>query len=68
MANQKRQLYILDYAYLTLKENGILVYSTCTFNRYENEEVVRLFLEKYPDMKLVNTGLSCGQQALMNKN
>ncbi len=61
MANQKRQLYILDYAYLTLKEDGILVYSTCTFNRYENEEVVRLFLEKYPDMKLVNTGLSCGQ-------
>lgn len=61
MANQKRQLYILDYAYLTLKENGILVYSTCTFNKHENEEVVRLFLEKYPDMKLVDTGLSCGQ-------
>ena len=61
MANQKRQLYILDYAYLTLKENGVLVYSTCTFNKHENEEVVRLFLEKYPDMHLVETNLSCGQ-------
>ncbi|MGI6581756.1 MAG: RsmF rRNA methyltransferase first C-terminal domain-containing protein [Erysipelotrichaceae bacterium] len=61
MANQKRQLDILDYGYVTLKENGILVYSTCTFNKYENEEVVRLFLEKYPDMKLIETNLTCGQ-------
>ncbi|MGI6608658.1 MAG: RsmB/NOP family class I SAM-dependent RNA methyltransferase [Erysipelotrichaceae bacterium] len=61
MVNQKRQLHILDYAYLTLKENGIMVYSTCTFNKDENEEVVRLFLEKYPDMKLTDTDLTGGQ-------
>ncbi len=61
IANQKRQLNILDYGYLTLKEQGILVYSTCTFNKYENEEVVKLFLEKYPVMQLVDTNLTCGQ-------
>lgn len=67
MANQKRQLQILDYAYLALKEGGILVYSTCTFNSYENEEVVRLFLEKYPDMQLIDTGLNCGQAGFDEK-
>ena len=29
-----------------LKENGILVYSTCTFNPGENEENIKWFLEK----------------------
>jgi NOL1/NOP2/sun family putative RNA methylase len=67
IANQRRQLYLLEYGYLTLKENGILVYSTCTFNKHENEEVVRLFLKKYPDMKLVSTNLSCGQTGFDEK-
>ena len=42
LACQKRQLEILDNAYLTLKENGVLVYSTCTYNKYENEDVIKI--------------------------
>lgn len=33
-----------------LKEGGTLVYSTCTLNPLENEEVVRRFLCEHPDM------------------
>lgn len=51
---QKRQLNILDSAYQMLKEEGILVYSTCTFSPEENEQVIETFIEKYPDMELVS--------------
>ena len=60
LACNKRQLQILDEAYKTLKQDGVLVYSTCTYNKIEDEEVVEQFLQKYPDMELVDTGLSCG--------
>lgn len=43
----KRQLSILDRADKCLKEDGYLVYSTCTFNKYENEGVVEEFSKKY---------------------
>ena len=33
-----------------LREGGTLVYSTCTLNPLENEEVVRRFLCEHPDM------------------
>ncbi|MFA6918419.1 MAG: hypothetical protein WC285_06395 [Candidatus Gracilibacteria bacterium] len=35
-----------------LKPNGTLVYSTCTFSKEENEEVVAWTLKKFPEMKL----------------
>ncbi|NWN98400.1 MAG: RsmF rRNA methyltransferase first C-terminal domain-containing protein, partial [Bacillus sp. (in: Bacteria)] len=50
---RERQLEILDSAYQMLKENGILVYSTCTFSPEENEQVIETFLNKYPDMDLL---------------
>lgn len=52
-----RQGHILDCAYKMLSPGGRLVYSTCTFAPVENEEAVGLFLQKYPDMSLVETGL-----------
>lgn len=42
-----RQLKILDSADTCLQEGGYLVYSTCTFNKYENEGVVDKFRKKY---------------------
>ena len=36
----KRQLEILNCAKFALKENGELVYSTCTFSSEENEKVI----------------------------
>ena len=44
----RRQAEILDEAAKMLKPGGTLVYSTCTFNRTENEDSVRNFLERTP--------------------
>ena len=44
-----RQAAILDQAALTLKPGGRLIYSTCTFNRAENEDTVAAFLDRRPD-------------------
>jgi len=41
-----RQREILTSVWDTLKTDGIVVYSTCTFNREENEENVRWICEK----------------------
>lgn len=62
LACQKRQLEILSEAYKALKQDGILVYSTCTYNLIENEEVVEKFTKMFTDMQLVDTGLVCGQK------
>lgn len=48
----KRQSEILDNAAMMLKPGGHLVYSTCTFSKEENEEVISSFLEKHPDFML----------------
>ena len=48
----KRQKYILNQAYRTLKPGGVLVYSTCTLNRTEDEGAVLAFLEEHPDMEI----------------
>lgn len=45
--NHQRQLEILNQADLMLKQNGYLLYSTCTFNKQENEQtVIKFCLEK----------------------
>lgn len=46
----ERQAGILDSAYELLKPGGALVYSTCTFNRMENEESIAAFLRRHSDM------------------
>jgi len=48
-----RQRGILEDAARLLKPGGRLVYSTCTFNREENEETVAAFAERHPDFTLV---------------
>ena len=45
--NHERQLDILKFADLMLKENGAIVYSTCTFNQIENEQTVAEFCNNY---------------------
>lgn len=46
------QAAILSHAAEALKKGGILVYSTCTVNVAENEDVVNAFLAEHPDFVL----------------
>lgn len=48
----ERQKTILENAYRMLRPGGILVYSTCTFEKEENEDRVSDLLESHPDMEL----------------
>lgn len=47
-----RQKEILDNAAVMLKPGGTIVYSTCTFSKEENEDVIEYFLERLTDFTL----------------
>ena len=47
-----RQKEILDNAAVMLKPGGVIVYSTCTFSKEENEDVIEYFLERHTDFTL----------------
>ena len=49
----ERQADILDNAYQCLKEDGLLVYSTCTLNTIENEQNIVRLIEHHPDLSVV---------------
>ncbi|MCK5740503.1 16S rRNA (cytosine(967)-C(5))-methyltransferase RsmB [bacterium] len=51
---QKLQSTLLERAAELLPVNGVLVYSTCTIEPAENEEIIRSFLQKHPDFQLEN--------------
>lgn len=60
-----RQKEILDCAQKLVKANGKLIYSTCTFSRQEDEEIIEWFvnnfdfeIESVPD-KVLNVTKSC---------
>lgn len=46
------QKEIVSQAAEMLKPGGYLLYSTCTFSRCEDEEVVEYLLERYPELEL----------------
>ncbi|WP_339277289.1 RsmB/NOP family class I SAM-dependent RNA methyltransferase [Paenibacillus sp. FSL W8-0426] len=48
-----RQWDILQDAYTMLKPGGTMAYSTCTFNREENEGMMERLVAAYPDLTLV---------------
>lgn len=54
------QLQILQQQANYVKPGGILIYSTCTVLRRENEEVVQEFLEQHPDFELEKLPLPSG--------
>ena len=52
------QKQLIETAFNTLKQNGILVYSTCSLEPEENEAVIDFLLNKYKNAKLEEIKLS----------
>ncbi|MGD9677860.1 MAG: 16S rRNA (cytosine(967)-C(5))-methyltransferase RsmB [Vulcanibacillus sp.] len=48
----KVQQNILENVSSLLKPGGILVYSTCTMTKEENQDMIYRFIKKYPEFKL----------------
>lgn len=51
---QEKQIELLDIAYSMLKNGGHIIYSTCSFSKEENEDVIIQALNKYDDLEIVN--------------
>lgn len=50
----KLQQNILESAASMLQPGGRIVYSTCTFNKEENEHTIRYFTERHPEFTLTD--------------
>lgn len=50
---REQQADILEHCAGMLKDGGLLLYSTCTFAREENEESIGVFLERHPEFSLI---------------
>lgn len=48
------QLQILETSSRYLKNNGTIIYSTCTLNKKENEKVVNAFIDNNSDFTLIS--------------
>ncbi|MBN1397441.1 MAG: hypothetical protein JXA06_05345, partial [Bacteroidetes bacterium] len=49
----EKQEAILDSSAPLVKPGGRLVYATCTLLKQENEDVIKSFLERHPEFKLI---------------
>lgn len=49
----RRQREILSYASVMLKPGGRIIYSTCTFSKQENEDVIQGFVSEHPEYEIV---------------
>jgi len=55
------QKQLIDIAWKYLKPSGVLVYSTCTLAREENEEVIAHLLDNHEDVSLLPIHLDIPQ-------
>lgn len=56
-AHSDKQLAILENASKTVKRGGRLIYSTCSLETDENEEIARRFMSSVDGFAVVSTGL-----------
>ena len=65
----ERQMQILDAAAKLVRPGGRIVYSTCTMNPQENEELVERFLSRHPEFEpeafTLDGGICAPQGAIM---
>ena len=47
------QTKLIDHAATLVRPGGVLVYSTCTVEREENEGIIEAFLARHPDFQLL---------------
>jgi NOL1/NOP2/sun family putative RNA methylase len=58
------QKELLRTAHRILKQNGVLVYSTCSLEPEENEEVIDWFIKEFSDMELEKINFPVGDDGL----
>ncbi len=58
-----RQRKIMESAAEAVRQGGVLVYSTCTFSKEENEGLICAFLQDHPEFELVDCGVAFGRPA-----
>ncbi|MCC7575020.1 RsmB/NOP family class I SAM-dependent RNA methyltransferase [Candidatus Woesearchaeota archaeon] len=63
-SKSRTQKELLRSAYLSLKKEGILIYSTCSLEPEENELVIDWFLKEFKEMKIVETNLNIGSPGI----
>ncbi len=51
------QIGIIENSSKLLKNGGVLVYSTCTIEEEENQQVIHTFLERHPEFELESADL-----------
>lgn len=59
---------ILDRAYSYVKKGGDLIYSTCTIGKLENQDIIKDFINKHPDIKIVPFDGNDYKEILPNKS
>ncbi len=63
--NTKTQQELIRAAILMTKQNGTIVYATCSLEPEENEQIIDWALKQFP-VKCVSTGLSIGVPGIVN--
>ena len=59
---QAQQFAMLSSAYLALRKGGMILYSTCSINPGENEDIAERLLKRHPDMEEVEITLPYGEK------
>lgn len=59
---------IMENAWMYLKEGGIMIYSTCTLNKEENEENIEWFVNKHKDCTVKKIFIGKQDNLVYNRN
>ena len=54
LTNHNLQLEILSKAAKTVAPDGILIYATCSLEHEENDDIIELFLQQFPEFSLTD--------------